>query len=125
MKIKKGPKTSEEVNNIMEQLRLDYGKWRKEKKDSKAGFFVVYNDLFIGGKLRDIKGNALKLFIYLGIHANNESGECWHSVEKISSYFGMDTRTVNRALKDLEDIGLIVRIQKGFKRVANTFLKPY
>lgn len=125
MKLKKGPKTGEEVNDIMEQLRLDYAKWRKEKKDSKSGFFVIYNDLFTGGKLRDIKGNALKLFIYLGIHANNESGECWHSVEKISSYFGMDTRTVNRALKDLEDTELIIRIQKGFKRVANTFLKPY
>ncbi|MDQ2085171.1 helix-turn-helix domain-containing protein [Herbivorax sp. ANBcel31] len=121
----KGPQKKEEAEIAMAQLRRNYGKWRKDKLIKKDGFFIIYNDFYISEKLKHIKGNALKVYVYLGIHVKNETGECWHSVERIADYFEMDKRTVERALGNLEELELIQRIQKGFKRVANTFLKPY
>ena len=77
------------------------------------------------GLLKELSGNALKLYIYLGIYSKNETGESWHSVERIAEYFDCDKRTITRWFKELEDKELIFRVQKGYKRAANTFLKPY
>lgn len=116
---------SENVNEDMANLRLEYNQWREKQKKEKKTFFVIYTEFLTGNKLRDINPTALKVYIYLGMHVKNETGECWHSVESIADYFGMDKRTINRALENLIELELIERIQKGFKRVANTFLKPY
>lgn len=118
-------KSSVEADPVMERLRCEYKEWKTNQRDNKIGFFMIYNDLFTSGKLKDINSNALKIYIYFGIHSNNDTGECWHSVEAIAEYFNIDKRTVNRALKNLEEINLISRVQKGFRRVANTFLRPY
>lgn len=125
MKNNRVAQTSEAVEERMDDLRTNYEQWRKNQKEIKAPFFIVYSDLLKSNKLKDINPTALKIYIYLGLHSNNETGECWHSVQTIADYFEMDKRTINRALENLIDIGLIDRIQKGFKRVSNTFLKPY
>jgi len=114
-----------DADPIMEQLRFDYKQWKLNQKQNKNGFFIIYNDLFTSGKLKELNSNSLKVYIYLGIHSNNDTGESWHSVETIAKYFEMDKRTISRALKNLEEINLISRVQKGFRRVANTFLMPY
>ncbi len=70
----------------------------------------------------------LGVLIYMycfGFNVNNFTGECWISTEKIADYFKNDPRTVKKWFKELETLGLIVRIQNGYKRVANTFLLPY
>lgn len=125
MKDKRIAQKTENVIDDMENLRKNYSEWRNIQRKQKAPFFIIYKEFLENDKLKDINPTALKVYIYLGMYSNNETGECWHSVQTMADYFGMDKRTINRALENLIDIGLIERIQKGFKRVSNTFLKPY
>lgn len=124
-KIPKGPRTSKEVEETMDQLRKDYQLWRIENTGTKQSFFILYKTFLDNNHLKNLSGNSIKLYLYLGFHSNNKTGESWHSIETISEYFGCDERTIKRWFKELEDNNLIQRIQKGYKRVANTFLIPY
>lgn len=108
----------------MEDLRIKYKNWKIMKKNTKSPFFIIYKD-FKYTHLQHISGGALKLYVYLGLHVNTFTGECWHSSESISNFFQVDIRTVKKWFAELENEKLIVRIQTGFKRVANTFLLPY
>lgn len=121
----KKPKTSLEAEPEMIELRTRYKVWKEENQKQKKGFFIIYNSFCTNKILKELSGNSIRLFLYLGIYSNNQTGEVWHSTKKISEYFDCDERTVKRWFKELEDKGLIKRIQKGYKRVANTFLKPY
>ncbi len=108
----------------MDQLRYKYKKWKGSRKDSHSTFFMIYSD-FKDIHLKDISGGALKLYVYLGFQADTFTGECWQSIDSIAYFFRNDTRTVNKWVKELEERGLIKRIQTGFKRISNTFLIPY
>lgn len=121
----KVPIKSKEAKPLMEEYRNDYGKWRELNRKNKEGFFIIYNSFVKNKILRDISGNALKIYLYLCAHSKNETGESWHSIETIAEYFDKSPRSIRRLLKELEDMNLIIRIQEGFKRKANTFLKPY
>ena len=85
---------------------------------------MLYKD-FQEAHLKSISGGAMKLYIYLGFNTNNFTGECWISIDQIADYFGNDKRTVKSWFAELEKQKLILRIQTGYKRVANTFLLPY
>ncbi len=113
-----------ELEEEMKNHRQNYAKWRADNKKHKIGFYPIYNT-FRDSYLSEISGGALKAYIYFGIHSGNETGECWHSVETMSDFFVVDARTIKKWIAELEDRGLIIRIQKGFKRVANTFILPY
>ena len=117
--------TSKEADPLMEESRHAFSEWKTEKIKNKSGFYPVYNEFLEKGLLIELSGNALKLYIYIGIYSKNETGESWHSVERIAEYFDCDKRTITRWFKELEDKELIFRVQKGYKRAANTFLKPY
>lgn len=121
----KGPVTSEVADPLMEKARNEFEKWKKSKQANKSGFFIIYNNFVEDKVLKRISGNALRLYIYLGVYSKNDTGESWHSSERIAEYFECDKRTVSRWFKELEDEQLIFRIQKGYRRAANTFLKPY
>jgi hypothetical protein len=108
----------------MERLRVQYKSWKKRLSVNNASFFMIYTD-FKDEHLSSLSGGALKLYLYLGFHANNFTGECWHSIETISTFFGNDQRTVKKWFHELEEQKLIKRIQRGYKWVANTFLLPY
>jgi len=113
-----------DIYNVqMEALRNDHKNWKEQQKASKASFFIVYTDF--KSKLKDISGGALKLYIFLGFHANNQTGECWVSSETIANFFGNDERTAKKWFSELIELGLIERIQTGFHRIANTFFLPY
>lgn len=75
--------------------------------------------------LKDLSGGALKLFLFLGFHSKYNTGESWYTNEQVAAFFEKDPRTVANWFKELEDMGLIFREQKGFMMKANTFLKPY
>jgi len=107
----------------MEALRNNHKNWKEHQKNSKASFFIVYTDF--KSKLKDISGGALKLYIFLGFHANNLTGECWVSSETIAEFFENDQRTVKKWFSELIELGLVERIQTGFHRIANTFFLPY
>ena len=108
----------------MKAHRTNYQNWKKYRKETTSPFFIIYKD-FQEDHLKKISGGALKLFLYLGFNSNNFTGECWISAPEIASYFENDTRTVKGWFAELEKLGLLKRIQTGFKRKANSFLQPY
>lgn len=108
----------------MQQFRDRYRDWKKYRKEENSPFFILYKD-FQDEHLKKISGGALKLFIYLGFNTNNFTGECWLSSSEIAAYFGNDSRTIKNWFAELESLGLLKRIQTGFKRKANSFLQPY
>lgn len=108
----------------IDNLKLNHQVWKDKNFDMKKPFFPIHSD-FSNLILKDISGAALKLYIFLGIHAKYQSGESWYSIPEVSEYFGKDPRTVAKWLQELEDFHLIIRVQKGFKMKANTFLRPY
>lgn len=117
-------KSSKEKEVIFSDLRRAYGIWREELQKVNKPFFAIHSD-FKHIFLKNISGGALKLYLYLGFHAKYQSGELWHTSEEISTFFNKDQRTIGSWFKELEELGLIFREQKGFRMKANTFLKPY
>lgn len=75
--------------------------------------------------LRNLSGNAVKLYIYLGLMAGNETGETWVSLDTTAAYFGKTKRAVSEWVKELEEAQLIERMQLKPNEVAHTFLLPY
>ncbi|MGN7170848.1 helix-turn-helix domain-containing protein [Paenibacillus cellulositrophicus] len=121
---KSANKKTLELEFQMDKLRENHQSWKKKNHANRVGFFPIFND-FKYTHLSEISGGALKAYIYFGVHANNNTGECWHSAEKMGQYFGVDIRTIKKWIAELEERNLIERIQVGYHRVANTFLIPY
>jgi hypothetical protein len=115
----------EEAKVLMDTARHEYHEWRNQQRKNLTGFFVIYNTFKDSGILKNISGNACRLYVYLGIVSKNETGESWYSADSIAEYFDCDKRSVKRWFEELEEEGLIIRVQKGVMRAANTFLKPY
>ena len=105
--------------------KTEYEIWKKEKLNSKIGYFIIFQDLKNKDLLKKMSGSSLKLYIYLGLHTKNYSGECNVTINNISKYFNKDERTISYWIKELEDLGLIERIQFKIKEPAHTYLKPY
>ena len=62
-----------------------------------------------------MKGPAKCTGYALASRANNETGECWPSVELLAEDTGYTTRTVDRALADLREAGLVESMLRGLK----------
>lgn len=105
-------------------LISEYQVW-KEKRLEEPGWFPIYNEFKENNLLKNISGNSLKLYIYLGIHSKNISGISWHSLETIGKYFNKSPRTISNWLEELKNKGLIERIQLDRSTTAITFLRPY
>lgn len=117
-------KKTDDLLMIMESTRRKHERWKKGNYSKKVGFYPVFKD-FKYTHLADISGGALKAYLYFGLHSNNDTGECWHSTERMSEFFGVDIRTIKKWITELEERKLIYRVQIGFNRAANTFLLPY
>ncbi len=103
----------------------NYSKWRQVNKEKNSGFFIIYNDFYKKNILKKVSGNALKLYIFLGINSKNETGESWYSIEKIANYFEKSPRTISYWLAELEKYNLIKRMQLELNKEAHTYLQPY
>ena len=66
---------------------------------------------------------AVKLYLYYALAANNDTGESWHSIDKISQKLGTTERSISNWNHQLEDLGLIYRTSTGKKSKA-TFVLP-
>lgn len=105
-----------------QELKNYYKDWRQYNRNINAPFFPLDNN-FKDRYLKDIEGGPLKLYLYFAFHANNKEGHSWHSVNTISEFFGIKTRTVDNWIKSLVEAGLIYRQRDG-KKTASTFLLP-
>jgi len=54
-------------------LRKEHSQWRDTNFSNKAGFFPVFQDF--KNLLSELSGGAVSLFLYLGLHSNNQTGE--------------------------------------------------
>lgn len=109
---------------LADSLRNNYSEW-KSKSLEDGGYFVIFNGLQSTDKLKNISGNALKLYIYLGLNSDNFTGEVWHSNKKISKYFNKSERTIRYWMTELESLNLIKRFQLDFNGESHVFLQPY
>lgn len=107
-----------------EYLRKDYQEW-KTSAFKRFGFFPIFKPFKESFLLKKLSGNAVKLYVYLGLVSGNETGESWVSIETIAKYFQKSERTISNWLKELEKNKLIVRFQLEKDGVAHTFIKPY
>ena len=105
-------------------LNNNYKKW-KENKFETEGFFPIFISFKEEFLLKNLSGNALKLYIYLGLRSGNNTGETWISIETICKYFEKSPRTISYWLKELIDKGLISRFQLEKDSSSHTFLLPY
>lgn len=105
-------------------MRNKYKFWKYDALDQSA-YFIIFQGFLESGKLKDISGNALKLYLYLGINSNNYEGVVWHSNKKIADYFGKSERTIRTWMKELEDIDLIKRMRLEYDGIVYTYLQPY
>lgn len=114
---------NKEKGLILEKTYLD---WKLNALEE-AGYFIIFQGLLETDILQKISGNAFKLYVYLGINANNMTGIVWHSNSKISLYFNKSERTIRSWMKELEDLNLIERViinKNGYGRIY-TYLKAY
>jgi Helix-turn-helix domain len=104
--------------------RESYRKWKKLSLQY-VGFFPVFQPFKEEFILKNLSGNALKLYIYLGLNSKNETGETWTSIDTIAKYFDKSPRTVSSWIKELESHQLIKRMQLKPNGPSHTFLRPY
>lgn len=114
-------KTNKQLSQI---LKNNYNEWKKEGL-SEGGYFIIFNGFQHSNKLKNISGNALKLYIYLGINSNSQTGEVWHSNSKIAKYFDRSERTIRTWMQELESLNLIKRMQLQFNGNSHTYLQTY
>lgn len=109
---------------LAELYKNNYSEWKKSGLENE-GYFIIFNSFQKNDKLKKISGNALKLYIYLGINSSNSTGETWHSNTSISKYFNKSERTIRNWMKELEDLNLIRRMQLDYNGPSHTFLQTY
>lgn len=105
-------------------LRMNYQRWKLEALDE-SGYFIIFQGFLENGLLKEISGNALKLYIYLGMNSSNLEGVVWHSNEIISKYFGKSERTIRLWMNELEKVNLIKRMRLNYNGNVYTYLQPY
>ncbi|HAT4181356.1 helix-turn-helix domain-containing protein [Clostridium perfringens] len=109
--------------NLANRFKENYSIWKNHCLKTE-NYFIVFNK-FADEKLKNINGNSLKLYIYLGIHSDTYTGEVWHSIKTIAEYFEKSERTIRIWMKGLEDLNLIYRLQLDLNSESHTFLQPY
>ena len=108
---------------LSRRLKENYSEW-KDVSLRFENYFIIFNK-FSNDKLLNISGNALKLYIYLGINSNTKTGEVWHSNKTIAEYFNKSERTIRSWMTELERMNLVYRLQLKFNEESHTYLQPY
>lgn len=109
--------------SIATRLRKEHSLWRDTNFSNKNGFFPVFQDF--KEILPNLSGGSVSLFIYMGLHSNNQTGECFHSIDKISNFFDKSPRTISKWISELEEAKLIKRLQLEINGPSHTFIRPY
>ena len=107
-----------------ESLKSEHRQWKIEQLNTNS-YFIIFRDFLDPHILKNISGNALKLYIYLGLNADNMTGEVWHGTEKIAKYFNKSERTIREWFRELQDFNLIYRMQLEFNGNSYNYLLPY
>lgn len=116
------------INSDSDELIIKFSnphkEWRQWCFQNKKGFFPVFTPEFVD-KFKEVSGNALRLYLYLGAHINNREGYTLLAIETIAKEYKATKRTVHNWFQELRDNRLLLRIQPGFKQPTYTYLLPY
>lgn len=107
-----------------EIYKSNYKNW-KEFSLENDGYFPIFQSFKENYLLRRVSGNALKLYLYMGLHSGNKTGESWVTIETMGSYFEKSPRTISNWIKELEELRLIVRKQLKYNESSHTYFLPY
>lgn len=107
-----------------EFLKKEYRAW-KHNALAQSAYFPVFTEFKESHLLRNLSGGALKVYIYLGLHSKQWTGETWVTLEQMAAYFGVSKRTINNWLQELKKKRLVERMQMELNGVSFTFLRPY
>ncbi|MEB9335642.1 helix-turn-helix domain-containing protein [Bacillus cereus] len=101
-----------------------YERWKVYSLNN-IGFFPIFQTFKEEYLLKHLSGNAVKLYIYIGLRSGNKTGETWVTIDHMAKYFDKSPRTISNWLQELEDHKLIKRMQLQYNEPAHTFLQPY
>ncbi|MHB1628774.1 MAG: hypothetical protein ACYCVB_10460 [Bacilli bacterium] len=104
------------------QLESEYELWRTTMRTNKEGFFPIFK--YFRAHLRSLSGEALRVFIYMGMVSNNKTGEVFLSIGQIANYSGKTEEDLHDVLSELREAGLVNRLRTE-DGTAKTFLLPY
>ena len=103
-------------------LKKYHDLWRNDLKDRKENFLMLYKDF--ANFLPELTTGALKLYLFYGFSAKNETGESWYSIDTIAEKLDTTARSINTWNSELEKMELIYRLADS-KSSKTTFLIPY
>lgn len=95
--------------------------WREFNKERQMNFAIIPSGIL--SYLSEFDNKALSLYLYYCLHANNNTGESWHSTNKCAEELGVTVRSINNWNNVLERMGLIFRESNNHSSVS-TFLLP-
>lgn len=95
--------------------------WREFNKDRQMNFAIIPSSIL--SYLSEFDNKALSLYLYYCLHANNSTGESWHSTNKCADELGVTVRSINNWNNVLERMGLIFREPNNHSSLS-TFLLP-
>lgn len=106
-----------------ELIKDYYSSWRTSNKSTNAPFAAIYSS-FKDAHLATLEPGALRLYLYFSFSADNNTGQSWHSIQKIAHFFNAQTRTIDNWIRSLVDADLIYR-ERVDKHSHTTFIIPY
>lgn len=106
-----------------ELIKDYYSSWRKTNQSTNASFTAIYSS-FKDAHLATLEPGPLRLYLYFSFSADNNTGQSWHSIQKIASFFKTQTRTIDNWIRALVDADLIYR-ERVDKASNTTFIIPY
>jgi hypothetical protein len=87
--------------------------WKRQLR--KAGLVKL------GGLEENVSGRALlAVLAAFGDHIDNRSGEAWPSQAALAEESGQGKRTVERAMKAAQRLGLVVKVAPGIPHIRGT-----
>jgi hypothetical protein len=102
---------------VVEPPRRRIERRGKEMLEVEEAAFVKFSTEF-KSELADLDVYALKVFIYIGLSINFESGTAYPGVRKIAKETGMNKDTVGKAIEELESKGFLqVRRKDGSSNI--------
>lgn len=90
-----------------------------------TGYGVVPREVLREGGIRRLSRADLAVYLVLCAHASADKREAWPGLDGIAHLTGLNRRNVARALRRLEDRGLITRISTGGgHRISTRYALP-
>mgnify|MGYP001581968796 CR=1 FL=1 len=92
-----------------------------------GGYFQLSHSVFQDPKLRELSGDAFRLFLWLSSQAwrfRDSDGTTRASISFITEATGMSHATVSRSLKVLKEMDLIRLVENDFKRGNRWWISP-